>query len=174
MIFIIFPGSIYLVVLLKEKRAENILVKADCNDPIWDEDSLKNQTRATFYKVQGCLRNDDITPIMGYATEEFISWFKKVLENKNENKIASAYIDITETRIICCEDFLHNDKDRFVGYIKGNLLRDEDGDENDSPKKEFSEVYYFVRFKNDWFLNKIDSSTLWNLLSFNSKYQVSE
>src|SRR5215467_6753629 len=84
LIFTTFSGSAYVIILLKEKRSEKILTKAEYNDPIWDEGSLKNQTRATFYKVQGCLRNDDITPIMGYATEEFLSWFKKVLENKSE------------------------------------------------------------------------------------------
>jgi len=165
----IFSGGVYLTILLKEKRSETILTEAGEIDPIWDEDSLKNQTRAAFYKVQGALRHHEIEPLRDYATPEFISWFQQVLSDKRESNIAATDIDITETRIICCADFLNNDKDRFVGYIRGNLVEDQNNE--DSLKKEFSEMYHFVRARSGWLLNKIDGTNFWNLLSFSSKYQ---
>jgi hypothetical protein len=164
-----FSAAVYLIILLKEKRSKEILAKADINDPIWDENSLKYQTRATFYKVQSAFKNHEIAPLLDQATPGFISWFRQILNDKDEDKIAPTYIDITETRIICCKDFLNNEEDKFVGYIGGNIIPVRD--DADSPRKEFSEMYHFVRSQNGWLLNKIDGSNLWNLISFSSRYE---
>lgn len=160
-------GIIYFVISLKEKKSEQVLEKASMHDSIWNVESLKYQTRFIFYKIQGALENKKIDSLQNYTTSDFILWFKKIIENNIDTTINT--IDIIETRIICCQDFQQNDKDKFVGYLKGTVVQVTGSGEHS--KKEFEEAYHFVRCQNDWLLNKIDSDSIWNLISYSSKYE---
>ena len=160
-------GTLFVFILYKEKKVKEVLVKAGIRDAIWDLEHLKYHTRFVFYKIQNSWENDNITSLQDYATPEFILWFKDVLKskgNKNYNEV-----NISDTRIICCEDFLNNDKDKFVGYIMGYLIAD--GDTDSSYKKQFSEEYHFVRFQNDWLLSKIGSGNIFNIAFSTNKFE---
>lgn len=183
----IFSGVIVIIVFYKSKNADRLLQKAVARDPIWDEDSLKVQMRAVFYKVLTAWNNEDASSIKEYVTEDYFQSFKKRLTTKTEVSFADILnrIDISETRIICCQDFLNNEEDKFVGYVTWNFSSDNNNDDdsegsviingdngrNDDPKT-FSEMYHFIRIGNDWLLNKSDDNVgFWNLVTEKSIYE---
>lgn len=183
----IFSGVIAIIIIYKSKNADRLLQKAAARDAIWNEDSLKVQTRAVFYKVLTAWNTEDVSLIKECVTEDYFQFFKKRLTTKTEVSVANIVnrIDISETRIICCQDFLNNEADKFVGYLTWNFSRDNSEDDdsegsviiasdnrrNDDPEK-FSEMYHFIRIRNDWFLYKSDDNVgLLNLLSEKSIYE---
>lgn len=161
------PTIIYFLILSKEKRSKNVLKLAVSNDPIWDIESLKYHTRFIFYKVQCAWKDETTDALKGYATPEFISWFKEEIKNKTTNKTSA--IDVSQTRIVYCQDFVENEMDKFAGYLKVNIM--EDNGKEKLSKKEFSEIYHFVRFQNDWLLNKVAGGGIWNLFFVSSKHE---
>ena len=150
-IIFIISALVLATVLYKELRAKKILRKAVVRDGIWDENELKVTARGMFYKIQYALAEFDMTNLKDYLTTEFLLMFTSEVQKlrATNRKIEVDSIDITETRIVCSRDFLNNDKDRFVAYIKGNLTLD-------SKSKGFEEMYHFIRNDNDWLLNKIN------------------
>ncbi|HEX2683828.1 MAG TPA: hypothetical protein VHL77_07840, partial [Ferruginibacter sp.] len=114
-IFSIISGATFLALKLKEKRSKQILEIA-AKDPIWNLESLKYHTRFIFYKVQYSLKSRNSDELSKFATPEFILDFNKIIEDKDN--CFGLDIDITETRIICCRDYLNNNKDKFAGYIQ--------------------------------------------------------
>lgn len=191
----IFSGIFLLLIYNKEKKAKDTLIKAVNKDAIWDVDSLTYHTRMIFYKVQSAWNNNDPGQLHDYFTPEFLEWFTEQLDakTKEEQQDQSITFDITETNIICCQDFLNNSKDNFAAYIKGNLIKAGDAEDiandgsftdnnggtwtistgnTEKPDNEFSEIYHFNRFQNDWLLNKIDFKiSIWSLLSTSNKFE---
>ena len=161
-------GSLFLFILYKEKRTEKILASENNNNNSeWNFEALKYNTRFIFYKVQAALNSNDISVLQNYATPQFLSWFKEVLVNNKNKSIAS--IEVEETHVICCRDFLNNNKDQYVGYIKGGLIIT--GDDDQQYEQSFSEVYHFIRAGNDWLLNKISSAGIWNIAFLNNNFE---
>ena len=191
----ILSGILILLISDREKKAKATLAMALKKDAIWDIDSLTYHTRMIFYKVHNAWNNNDPTGLQDYFTLEFLEWFKEILANKTEDaqQDKNLIFNITGTNIICCQDFLNNDKDKFVGYIQGNLIEAGDPEETaddgtftdnnggtwkfstnggETGDKEFSEVYHFCRSQDDWLLNKIDFRiSIWNLLSETNKFE---
>ena len=184
----IFSGVIMLIIIYKSKNADRLLQKAAARDEIWDEESLKIQIRSVFYKVLTAWNNEDISLLKEYVTDDYLQFFKKRLTTKTETRVTDILnnIDISETRIICCQDFLNNGDDKFVGYLTWNFSSDNDEEDDDSegsveinfgskqndvPVK-FSEMYHFVRVTNNWLLDKSnDKVGFWNLLIEKSIYE---
>lgn len=188
----IISGLLLLLINDKERKAKIVLNEAVGKDAIWDIDNLTYHTRMVFYKVQSAWNNNDVTVLQDYFTAEFTGWFIEQLKSKRADD-DNINFDITDTNIICCQDFLNNDKDRYEGYIQGNIidgndrnasgsddtLTDEQGEQwristgNEDPvPQQFSEVYHFIRSKNDWLLNKIDFKiSIWDLLRERNKFE---
>lgn len=183
----IFSGVIAVIIIYKSKNADRLLKKAAGRDAIWNEESLKIQTRAVFYKVLTAWNNEDPSLIKEYVTDDYFQFFKKKLTTKNEASVTDILngIDISETSIICCQDFLNNEEDKFVGYVTWNFSSDNNEDDdsegsliiggdnsgNDQPET-FSEMYHFIRDRNDWLLNKSDDDVgFWKLLTEKSIYE---
>lgn len=183
----IFSGVIAVIIIYKSKNADRLLQKAAARDAIWNEESLKIQTRAVFYKVLTAWNNEDPSLIKGYVTDDYFQFFKKRLTTKTEASVTDILngIDISETSIIGCQDFLNNEEDKFVGYVTWNFSSDNNRDDdsegslviggdnsrNDDPET-FSEMYHFIREGNDWLLNKSDDNVgFWKLLTEKSIYE---
>jgi predicted lipid-binding transport protein (Tim44 family) len=179
-------GAIAVIIIYKSKNAERLLQNAAARDAIWNEDSLKVQTRSVFYKVLTAWTNEDASLIKECVTDEYFQFFKIRLATKNEAKVTNIVnsIDISETRIICCQDFVNNEEDKFVGYISWNFSNNDNeeedsegpavhwGNKRDNDPTKFSEIYHFVRVANDWLLNKSDDKLGFrNLLTEKSIYE---
>ncbi len=141
------------IVFYKEYRAKKILSSAVRKDPIWDLNELKIGARSVFYRVHNALVNQDPLSMKDYSTEGFYKLFsKKIATLKGKESSPADNANIEETRIVCCQDYLNNEKDKYVAYIKGNFT-------DDSTILNFSEMYHFVRVGNDWLLNDIDHTS---------------
>ncbi|HSN10023.1 MAG TPA: hypothetical protein VLS85_13375 [Hanamia sp.] len=181
----VISGVIGLVIIYKSNNADRILQKADQRDQIWDEDHLKYTTRFVFYKMMNAWNTGDLSVIKDYVTAEYLSSFQKKLSGKTGatvNNIINS-IDIVETRIICCQDFLNNSQDKFVGYIKWKFITEESEinnmsletfpNEKTDEKDVFQESYHFKRVSNDWLLYDTDDNIgLWKLLLQKNYYQT--
>ena len=184
----IFSGVIAIIIIYKSKNADRLLQKAAARDAVWNEENLKVQTRAVFYKVLTAWNNEDASLVEEYVTDDYLQFFKKRLATKTEANVTDILnsIDISETRIICCQDFLNNEKDKFVGYLTWNFSNDNNEEDDDSEgsvsiewgsrqndiPEQFSEMYHFIRHRNDWLLNKSDDNVgFWNLLTERSIYE---
>ena len=130
----IFSGVIAIIIIYKSKNADRLLQKAAARDAIWNEENLKVQTRAVFYKVLIAWNNEDASLVKEYVTDDYLQFFKKRLATKTEANVTDILnsIDISETRIICCQDFLNNEKDKFVGYLTWNFSNDNNEEDDDS------------------------------------------
>lgn len=137
------------------------------SDSFWDFDEMKLNARRTFYNVQAAWENRDIDQVKDYITPELYEKYKVMLGDmteKHEKNIISC-IDITETKIIGCEDYKDDSKDRYIAYIKGTILDytilDTTGEIIKNPDRtteKFSDTYHFVRGKKSWILEEIDNS----------------
>ncbi|MGN6341288.1 MAG: TIM44-like domain-containing protein [Ginsengibacter sp.] len=173
----IISSVIAVIIIYKSNNAERLLKKAAARDMIWNEEGLKIQTRSVFYKVLTAWNNQDASLIKEYVTEEYFQSFKARLTTKNEAKVPNILnnIDISETRIICCQDFVNNEEDKFVGYISWNFSTENNEEDNSdglgNPNK-FSEIYHFVRLADNWLLSKTDDKFGFrNLLTEKSIYE---
>jgi hypothetical protein len=176
-ILLTFSSIITGLILYKEYRSRRILRKAAATDALWNEETLKVHARSVIYKVGYAIDNGDVTNLKDLLTPEFLVSFQKQIDHYKARQRANSInsIDITETTIICCRDYLNNDKDRFVAYAQGTLTESVT-DQNPSeelPKKEFSEMYYFDRSGNDWLLDKIvGNNRLVNLLLLTNLHEA--
>jgi hypothetical protein len=102
---------------------------------------------------------------------------KEMIQKDEKNLISK--INIEEIFIISCEDFLDDNKDRFVACIRGTIL---DYTIIESTKKiiknydkteeSFMDNYHFVRKDNYWLLEDIDNSVnVWSLFSINNSIE---
>ena len=183
----IISGVIGVIIIYKSRNAERLLRQASTRDMIWNEESLKIQTRSVFYKVLTAWNNDDATLIKEYVTDDYFQFFETRLTTKKEARVTDILnsIDILETRIICCQDFVNNEEDKFVGYISwkfsNNNNQEQDsegaveihwGNKRNNDPPHFSEIYHFVRVANNWLLSKSDDKLgFWNLLTEKSIYE---
>jgi predicted lipid-binding transport protein (Tim44 family) len=180
-ILLIFSSIVTGLVLYKDLTSARVLQKAEARDPIWDDGQMKIETRRAFYQVQYALMKKDPDSLKDSLTSEFLSSLKKdLLDGKIQygpTDIAS--IDISETHIICCQDFLDNNKDKFVSYIKGTLSDssankniDQNSGNEELPDWDFEEMYHFVRKDNSWLLDGITGKTkIFNLLLTNNRFE---
>lgn len=185
----IISGIIGLIIIYKSKNADRTLQKAELRDQTWDEDRLKYTTRFIFYKIMNAWNSGNISVIEDFVTAEYLRSFRDKLAQKTDGPIDDIInsVDILETRIISCQDYLNNKEDKFVGYIKwkfsdelvntDDLIRPNRSAkitwyQGDDEKEYFQEVYYFIRVSNDWMLNETDDKIgFWKLLRQKNYYQ---
>jgi len=155
------------IIVYKGKRSENVLAEANEKDRFWNEDDMIEEIKSVFYKVQNAWENNNVEYIKDYATPSFLNSFKELLKNKNDDSHIVDRIEISEIEVIGCQEFLDKKEDKFEGYIKGSFATSTINPATNEPvKKDFSELYYFVRIDNDWILNAIDYKIgIWDILS---------
>ena len=111
-----------------------------------------------------------IPGVVIYTFRKDNSKFVKGDLNNDKKTDLVIWADLTEqhgyeTKIIGCEDYKDDSKDRYIAYIKGNILdytiHDSTGEILKNPDKtieKFSDTYHFVRGKKNWILEDIDNS----------------
>jgi len=121
---------------------------------------MKIQARSTLYRMDTAWRNKDASALENDLTQECFLKFRDEINNGSAgDRKYSGPLSIDETRIICCQDYLNNEEDKFVAYIKGT---EADGDTT----RGFVAVLYFSRQGTYWLLNKIHYGMgVWDLLS---------
>jgi hypothetical protein len=162
------------LVLWKSEFSRKVLSRITQNDSFWNIDSMKQNARKTFLKIQDAWGSRDLSSVKDLITPDLYSKFdSKLSEMKSKgdiNKIKN--IIIKELRIISCEDFIDDSKDRYVAHIRGSFVDytiNEFSNEivkNPSRIREnFIYTYHFVRSNNKWLLEDIDDSvSLWDII----------
>jgi len=175
----IISAAIGLIIIYKSKSAMLVIQKAELTDDLWDEDQLKYQVRFVFYKMLNAWNNGDASIIKDFVTPEYFQSFTEKLQSKidvNVDDITNS-IDIADTRIICCQDLLDNNEDKFVGYIKWKFRNESTREvgviwNNTNKESVFEETYHFKRFSDDWLLYQTDDKiSLWKILLEKNYYQ---
>ena len=152
---------------LKSHFSTKIITHASNKDSFWDADQLKHHAEKTFRRMQRAWQERNTELVKSHVTAELYTEYKIVLNQmkKRHEKSMLSNINFTETRIIGCEDFKDDSKDRYTAYIKGTLLDytiDERFDtiikNQQKTIEHFIDTYHFVRINNDWILEKIDNT----------------
>ncbi|HTB52004.1 MAG TPA: hypothetical protein VK718_04445 [Ferruginibacter sp.] len=166
-LFLLASAVVGVLIIYKEKTSDRILAEATDKDRFWNKDEMTLQIKSVFYKVQSAWEGNDITCIKNYATVDFLDSFSELLKTKNENSHVIDTIEISEAQVIGSQDFINNKNDKFIGYIKGSFGTTAiDPQTNEPIRKEFSEMYHFIRGDDDWMLDSINYKVgIWNLLS---------
>ncbi|WP_018342429.1 TIM44-like domain-containing protein [Cytophaga aurantiaca] len=175
-------GGIPLLTKLKSRSAAKVMTHASNKDTFWNTEELKKHAEKAFYEIQDAWENRNMDKVKDKVDKELYVHYKTLLTemlNRREKNILTQ-IHIDETRIIGCEDYIDNSKDRYIGYIQGRLLDyliNEDTQEitKNSSKtlSNFSVSYHFVRNDNSWILEKIDTDvTMQDLIQTKNSFEA--
>ena len=167
-IFGSFIGSVSILLLLwKTNYSRKLLRIITTKDSFWNINNMQLNAKKTFYSIQDAWEDRDINRVKAIITPELYVKYDAMLGKMKENfeKNIIKDIDIKEVKILGCEDYKDDSKDRYIAYIKGNILdytvdlRTGNIIKNpDRTTEEFVDTYHFVRVKNKWILENIDNS----------------
>lgn len=178
---VVIFGANPLLTKLKSRSAAKVMTHASNKDTFWNTDELKKHAEKTFYEIQDAWENRNMDKVKSSVDKELYTNYSALLtamKQRHEKNILTQ-IQIDETRIIGCEDYIDNSKDRYIGYIQGRLLDyviNEDTQEIiKNPSKtlsNFSVSYHFVRSDNTWILEKIDTDvTMQDLIQTKNSFE---
>jgi hypothetical protein len=175
-------GTIPILTKLKSYFAAKIMTHASNKDTFWNTDELKKHAEKTFHEIQHVWENRNIDKIKDVVDKELYLHYNTLLSSmiqRHEKNILSQ-IQIDEIRIIGCEDYIDNSKDRYIAYIQGRLLdytinelTQEIIKNSSKTLSNFSASYHFVRSDNTWILEKIDNDvTMQDLIQTKNSFEA--
>ena len=162
--------------VFKSQQANRILKKISGNkDALWDKEFMEDHAKQTFLAMQLAWEKRNLKHMKKSMTPELYSRMKDTLNSMILNKTINVIvpIEIKDVRIIGCEDYKDDSKDRYIAYIKGTII-DYTIDEttgiiikNDHKSYEtFKDTYHFVRINYSWVLEEIDNLvTIWDVIN---------
>lgn len=154
---------------LQEEKSNQVIKRSVAKEALWDIDHLKIFSRSMFYKVQHAYCHHDLAELHENCTERFLSDARKIVAVPPKTSVGIGYIDVSETRIICCRNHEDDSKDVYVSYISGNISVTGSGS---ASLYSFAHTYHFARDGNRWLLNYIDQNVgVLDLLKLKSVYE---
>jgi len=159
----------------KSKACNDLLVRLEKQDPVWDPDSIKHRIAQVFFKVQQAWMARDQNLAKDCMSDAIFEKHKiqtdQMIAAHRKNVLES--INLTETDIVDVEDFSDNKKDRFWVYLKGSMVDYTIDDTTDrivsgqQKPEEFTELWKFIRSGDNWVLDEIDQKvSLFKLKGF--------
>lgn len=152
---------------MKSKLSKRFLTRISQSDAFWNLDDMKLHAEKTFYEMQEAWENRDIDKEKKSISVEFYEKYRLELENMKERNEKNIIRDINleEIKIIGCEDYKDDCKDKFTAYLSGTILDytilETTGEvikNREKTREKFSDTYHFIRNKNKWILDNIDNS----------------
>lgn len=162
-----FTGLVSILLLWKTNYSKRLIRIITTKDSFWNINNMRLNARKTFYSIQDAWEDRDICKVKTLITPQLYDKYNAMLAKMKENfeKNIIKNIDIKEIKILGCEDYKDDSKDRYIAYIKGNILDYtvdvRTGNIIKNPERtteEFVDTYHFVRVKNKWILENIDNS----------------
>lgn len=181
--FILFPiAAVYILLLnskLKKKSQEvkTLTDKISKGDELWNHRHLLSTSRLVFMRVQKAWmeRNQDLVKdvMTNKIYEKHKAQTDEMIAKGTQNILKD--IKISEIVIISVSDYKDNSKDSFSAYINASMIDytiDKKTSEvisgDDSESNSFSEIWTFLREKDQWKLDEISQNTSFDVID-NSK-----
>lgn len=178
-IFTLLTTIIFLIILnYRSVQSKKQIRISGINDSLWNYDEILDWVKKSFLRVQNAWMEKDLSLVNDLITENLtIDLEKKIrhLDFINERNVLEE-IEIKSIKIIGCEDFIDNEKDSFIAYVKGSMIdysisnRSGNITTNSSKRREkFMDLYYFRRHNNIWLIDRIENRVTFKSL-FKSKH----
>ena len=148
----------------KEGQTTQILEQICETDSFWNVENMKSLASDLFYKMQVAREKNELERIKSELTPELAVQLQEILDEMKSRKEINMlnHVRIEEVKILGCEDYTDNNKDRFTAYIFGTIQDytiDEETEEviQNVRKRftEFEDFYHFIRVNNKWLLEDI-------------------
>lgn len=170
----IYTLIISIILFFKVGKSRRVIKKSAEQDSFWNFDQMRDNAKKVFFKMQDAWMDRNIESVKDIITSRLYDDYKTQLElmKKNSEKNILSGINVTDVRIIGCEDYLDNSHDSYIAHIKGEML-DYTIDERtrriiknpDKKAESFTDTYHFVRKDNKWLLDNIDNKvSIWDVI----------
>ena len=162
------------ILVFKVNKNKKVMEKNISEDSFWNFEAMRLNAEKVFYRMQDAWMDRKIDKVKDIITEKLHDDYKikldAMLAKRQKNLLSD--INVSDIRIIGCEDYLDNSHDTYIAYIKGKMIdcmldeRTRELIDNDERKSEaFSDTYHFIRKDNKWLLDHIDNKvTIWDLI----------
>jgi hypothetical protein len=168
-----FSGILLTVLLYKERQAAKAIQKAAATDSVWQRSDLHLQSRSALYHVFHAWSLQDFSLLVDVATDDFLkemaAWGQppSCLDPHLVNSV-----EVTETKIVACDDYLDDEKDSYTSLISGFFLSPKNQQAVgyvEVDKTPFKLTCTFIRVDSGWRLNEMnDHITLGSMLALSS------
>jgi hypothetical protein len=162
----IYTAIVTTILFIKTSKSNFILRWSYRNDKIWESSKMKAFAKSIFLKMQQAWMYRDIDSVKEFISKDLYDDYEEQLDIMKVNKVKNILeaINVSDIKIISCEDYQDNSKDSFIAYIKGSVIDYTISEETQrvikNVKKEeerFTDTYHFIRHENKWILNHIDN-----------------
>lgn len=162
-------------------RSKKVIAESSKEDLFWDFNKMRSNARKVFFRMQDAWTDRKIASVKDIITPGLYEDYKtqlNLMKKKGEKNILSG-INVTDIRIIGCEDYLDDSHDIYVAHIKGEML-DYTIDEKtgriiknaDQKLERFTDTYHFIRKDKKWLLDYIDNKvSIWDVIRTRNYHQ---
>ena len=170
----IYTLIISIILFFKVRKSKKIIAIDSQYDSFWNFEQMRNNGKEVFFKMQEAWMQQDIDMVKDIITQRLYEDYKtqlEVMKNAGEKNILSD-INVSNVRIIGCEDYLDNSHDSYIAHIKGDIIdytiNEQTNEVIKNAKKEsenFADIYHFKRKDNKWLLDHIDNKVhIWDVI----------
>lgn len=154
----------------KNKAVEELTLKLEKTDHIWNYRTMKARVEEVFFKVQHAWMERNQNLAKAYMTQRIYDKHKMQTDEMiaNGTKNILSQMNVKDIKIISVADYKDDSKDTFSAYIKGSMIdyiinvKDgslASGKETDKTEPgDFAEIWIFLRSGNTWLLDEIDQN----------------
>lgn len=120
----IYTLIISIILFFKVGKSRRVIKKSAEQDSFWNFDQMRDNAKKVFFKMQDAWMDRNIESVKDIITSRLYDDYKTQLElmKKNSEKNILSGINVTDVRIIGCEDYLDNSHDSYIAHIKGEML----------------------------------------------------
>lgn len=182
-VWAVYTVWISYLLLKRSGKASSLLQKSAASDAIWDHRKMKALADKMFKDMQYAWGSRSMASVSKKVTQSLYDDYTVRLcdmKEKGERNIIRD-IEIADIKIISCEDYQDNSKDKFIAYIQGSILDYTVNEYNNAiisnqerRRENFTDAYHFVREGSLWKLDRItNDAALFTLLEARNVFEES-
>jgi len=162
---VIFVTGIFALLYYKKKKASILVRKFAKQDPLWNEEYLKEYTRNMFIRVNQSWLEMNFREIMPFLTDKLKMEWISIIKIMQQNELIYGFssVDIEKLEIIGAIDDVDNNRDvvqiRISGYMRRHFrnIHTNQLTKKSSPGYDFfADMYTYKRADDTWMLDEIE------------------